>query len=1234
MRKPPTIICIQETWLRPTNDLEIPGYTCVRHDRTTGEIGGGVATFVKTGVAFSKINTTDVPESITISIDGLPEKIKITNVYHPQSKPGDPLLPDTYSCFFREKSAIVLGDFNAHSTLFGSLTTDARGRQLEDDIEASAFVLLNTGTPTFVSNATGTTSHLDVAMASAPLARKCTWTVLDDSMGSDHSPILITIEEAVPVEETFIPRWLHRKADWTAFKDDCREALTIDLVTDDIEVSHTAILGSLMEIAMRHIPRTTPPKGKTRSVPYWTDECTRHVRERTEARNKMQKTKDPADAEEYRRIKGITQKVIKDAQKTSWREYCTTLNDKTKLGKVWGTLRKMSGTRSRPAIPTMKKEGRSYTTNQEKANLFGRCFSEVSCTGSHSAEFQERKEAFEAEHSEELHGGHLLTDEKPFNEPFTIQALRIALLRCKKDTSPGEDTITYEILAQLPHPSLLALLELYNMVWEHGRLPACWKNSIVVPILKPKKPAHDANSYRPIALTSVLCKLMERLVTDRLTWQMETNHLFNRFQSGFRRLRSCQDHIVRLQDDIQRAIHAKYTLTGVFVDLEKAFDLMWTDGLLHKLQQHNITGQMFNWIRDFLTDRHIRVRVGAELSELFHMENGSPQGSVISPVLFIIMMNDIPEPKNDVKISLYADDSAIWRAGPNPDVNQRHLQTYLDRLKKFFDDWGFRVSTTKTVAVEFRRSGTPTAHRPLRLGTSRLSYKDSVKFLGVIFDRYLTWSEHIRYVADRCKARLNLMRAIAGSHWGASKDTLLMVYRALIRSVIDYGCIAYESASANQKRVLNTIQCKALTIASGALRGTSLSALQVDCGEMPLHLRRKQQMMEFIMKTEAIPDHPTQTITSGRKSKAAKDDMDPIRVKARNINSEIAKPTIQPLACSTRPMWRLRQPIIDTTLRDKIRDLPNAANAVVVSDSLRRKKTMVEDHIRIYEDHVALYTDGSKNTAGHASCSFYVPSCGHYGSYRMSDGSSVLAAEMEAISRAIEWATSANIPNVVIFSDSLGVLQSLEKQQSGTRQHQLVDLMIAIDDYGQHAESPPKIVWIPGHLGIPGNETADALCKQALHNTAVDIPMTLEYPEARHLYRDHFLRKWQTEWTTSDTGSDYRIVEPNVSLVRKYTDPNRRKEVAITRLRMGHCCLNAQLKLWGRHETGNCDECGDAQETVRHFLLECPTQAGLQDQLLRECARKNWPFDLYTVLSQSSCLDTIYKWLEVSGRKI
>src|SRR6218665_4196956 len=143
---------------------------------------------------------------------------------------------------------------------------------------------------------------------------------------------------------------------------------------------------------------------------------------------------------------------------------------------------------------------------------------------------------------EELHGGQLPADDQPFNEPFTSNSLRIALSRCKKITSPGEDTITSEIRAQLPPPNLLALLDMFNRVSVNGVLPVSWKNSIVVPSLKPQKPAYEGNSYRPIALTSVLCKLIEQLVADRLTWHMEVNHLFNRFQSGFRKLWGCQDH--------------------------------------------------------------------------------------------------------------------------------------------------------------------------------------------------------------------------------------------------------------------------------------------------------------------------------------------------------------------------------------------------------------------------------------------------------------------------------------------------------------------------------------------------------------------------------------------------------------------------------------------------------------------------------------------------------------------
>ena len=126
---------------------------------------------------------------------------------------------------------------------------------------------------------------------------------------------------------------------------------------------------------------------------------------------------------------------------------------------------------------------------------------------------------------------------------------------------------------------------------------------------------------------------------------------------------------MRLADDVHNSVNNKlYTLSSM-IDLKRAFDLVWHDGLLFKMTQLGLDGNIFKWVKDFLTERTIQVRVGTELSSVRRLENGTPQGSVISPLLFLIMMNDIPESANGVKLSLYADDSATWKSGGN---KQRH----------------------------------------------------------------------------------------------------------------------------------------------------------------------------------------------------------------------------------------------------------------------------------------------------------------------------------------------------------------------------------------------------------------------------------------------------------------------------------------------------------------------------------------------------------------------------------
>jgi Reverse transcriptase (RNA-dependent DNA polymerase) len=159
------------------------------------------------------------------------------------------------------------------------------------------------------------------------------------------------------------------------------------------------------------------------------------------------------------------------------------------------------------------------------------------------------------------------------------------------------------------------LLLLYNELWKQGKLIQEWKHSVIIPIKKPGASAHNYESYRPIALTASLCKVMERIIMNRLWWYLDKNHLLNDVQAGFRANRSTVDQLLRLHTDAYNGIKAKKVTIAILYDFSKAFDLLWHGGLLHKLRKLGITGNAYNWIADFLTGRTIQARVGSSLSE-------------------------------------------------------------------------------------------------------------------------------------------------------------------------------------------------------------------------------------------------------------------------------------------------------------------------------------------------------------------------------------------------------------------------------------------------------------------------------------------------------------------------------------------------------------------------------------------------------------------------------------------
>ena len=178
-------------------------------------------------------------------------------------------------------------------------------------------------------------------------------------------------------------------------------------------------------------------------------------------------------------------------------------------------------------------------------------------------------------------------------------------------------------------------------IWTTGDFPEDWRLATVIPIPKPGKDHAEPTNYRPIALTSCLCKTLERMINKRLIWYLESNNLLSRYQSGFRAGRSTNDNLVRLETFIRDAFVKKEHVVAVFFDLEKAYDTTWRYGIMKDIHKLGLRGRLPTFIESFLADRTMQVRVGSTLSDLYDQEQGVPQGGVLSTTLFNIKINDI-----------------------------------------------------------------------------------------------------------------------------------------------------------------------------------------------------------------------------------------------------------------------------------------------------------------------------------------------------------------------------------------------------------------------------------------------------------------------------------------------------------------------------------------------------------------------------------------------------------------
>ena len=1111
----------------------------------------------------------------------------LINMYKPGDKNTIPPLRQYLSRHLRPAdyaNIIILGDFNLHYPLWNPQNYARHDNEADELVEMMnelhLRLLIPPGTITRPTTNTigGTTIDLVWGNENAEDAMLKYHTISrTHDHGSDHYPIETVVDIEPKLVQEIQKPFNFAKTNWKSLEMKLKGYLPTLIDSEHTSPTELDQFAAQMVTAFQQAVSETTPRKKPcpHSKRWWNSELTEMRKCANRLRNIYGRTRNERDGQEWRNKRDEYKHAIKRAKETVWKQFVDEADERT----IW-MVKKYIDTKPAPYyIPAIN----DAMSNDEKATEFTAAF-------------------FPPPPMANLCDIESTTYPEPvqMNTKITIRQIERAIDKLSPNKAPGPDEITNAIIKKTFDTTQQHLLAMVQASINLSHFPACFKTTTTIVLRKPQKSDYTKpNAYRPIALENTLGKIIESVLTDLLGYLTETHNLLPANHFGGRPGRTGEDAMAILSEKIHKAWKERDIYSVIFMDVAGAFNNVHHQRLLHNMRKRRIPISIVRWVENFLTGRSTQLRFNGALSGTIATGAGVPQGSPMSPLLYMYYNADLLDVPGRNELGLgFIDDIAYGVQGQTGEENVTKLQGMLEEAEQWREKHGARFETTKYVLVHFTKRRAAETTTSIRVANTIIQPSQEAKYLGVIFDKQLRFKLHIQHATKKGSKFSHAMSRITKTTWGTSYQQTRRLFTAVVAPRIDYSAIIwYRPARYGypyrpaQLSKLESAQRTAMKAVLSTFRTTPTTALEVESGLMPPHLRLQSRILRsYTCFATLPPTNPVNACLTRASTSTSHTHISPLEYLSRTFpDYSGSMETIRPYV---RPPWWIPNTNIDISSNKK--------------EAKQRHDEAVHDI-----NTICIYTDGSGIEGQIGAAAVCQTTSETRKQYIGTDSShNVYAAELAAIKLAVDIVQEAprKYDKCVIYTDSQPAIKATTKPHQQSGQSILASVIDSLDSLKSHQPGIEiTLAWVPGHKDIAGNEEADKAAKEAVRSNgtegAIFTHKTMKSARNQTI-KTAAKREWKIGSETGKrTGKHVRRITTKSEAQNSYKIYNsitKRSEIAmLSRLRTGHCSLNQYLHRFHHEESPECSCGSGASETVEHFLLHCPKYDKERDKLIK-----------------------------------